>query len=588
VSARAAKKRAPARSARARRARASRVARGADGGGRAAADPARTKDAGRGAATPSPATPGAHRSAAPRTTPSWLEVNPVYTAADLPADLARRAPPPGKRPFTRGIHPRMYRDRLWTMRQYAGFGSAAQTNERFRFLLAQGQTGLSVAFDLPTQMGYDSDHVLARGEVGKVGVAISCLADMEALLADLPLDRVTTSMTINATAPLLLAFYVAVADGRGVPRAQLGGTVQNDVLKEYIARGTYIYPPAASIRLITDVFEFTAGEVPQWNSISVSGYHMREAGCTAVQELAFTLANGLAYLDAARARGMEGERIARRISFFFNAHNHLFEEVSKFRAARKLWAELLAERFGVRDPEALKLRFHTQTAGSMLTAQQPLTNVVRVALQGLAAVLGGTQSLHTNSYDEALGLPGAEAARLALRTQQVIAHESGVVDAADPLAGSYWVEALTAELDAKARELMARIDAMGGMLAAIASGWVQAQIHEAAYRWQREVEAGERVIVGVNRFADAEPPAAPPFKPDARVERERAAFLAAWRSERDGAACKAALTRLTRGARGSENLIPLILDALEAHATLGEVCDALRSEFGVYKPGTGT
>jgi methylmalonyl-CoA mutase N-terminal domain/subunit len=514
-------------------------------------------------------------------------VNPVYTASDLPADLARRAPPPGARPFTRGIHPRMYRDRLWTMRQYAGFGSAAQTNERFRFLLAQGQTGLSVAFDLPTQMGYDSDHVLARGEVGKVGVAISCLADMEALLADLPLDRVTTSMTINATAPLLLAFYVAVADGRGVPRARLGGTVQNDVLKEYIARGTYIYPPGPSLRLITDVFEFTAGEVPQWNSISVSGYHMREAGATAVQELAFTLANGLAYLDAARARGMEVERIARRISFFFNAHNHLFEEVAKYRAARKLWAELLAERFGVREEEALKLRFHTQTAGSMLTAQQPLTNVVRVALQGLAAVLGGTQSLHTNSYDEALGLPGAEAALLALRTQQVIAHESGVVDAADPLAGSYWIEALTAELDAKARELMARIDAMGGMLAAIASGWVQAQIHEAAYRWQREVEAGERVIVGVNRFADAEPPAAPPFKPDARVERERAAFLAAWRAERDGAACKAALTRLTRGARGSENLMPLILDALKAHATLGEVCDALRSEFGVYKPGAG-
>ena len=534
-----------------------------------------------------PAPVRAVREAARRTTPSWIEVKPVYTAADLPRDLERRAPLPGTPPFTRGIHPRMYSDRLWTMRQYAGFGSAAQTNERFRFLLAQGQTGLSVAFDLPTQMGYDSDHTLARGEVGKVGVAISCLADMEALLANLPLDRVTTSMTINATAPLLLAFYVAVADARGVRREQLGGTVQNDVLKEYIARGTYIYPPAASIRLITDVFEFTAGEVPQWNSISVSGYHMREAGATAVQEIAFTLANGLAYLEAARARGMEVERIARRISFFFNAHNHLFEEVAKFRAARKLWAELLEQRFAVRDPEALKLRFHTQTAGSMLTAQQPLNNVVRVTLQGLAAVLGGTQSLHTNSYDEALGLPGADAARLALRTQQVIAHESGVVDAADPLAGSYWVEALTAELESKARELMARVDAMGGMLAAIASGWVQGQIHEAAYRWQREVEAGERVIVGVNRFAENEAAAAPPFKPDARVERERAAFLAAWRSERDGAACKAALTRLTRGARGSENLMPLILDALKAHATLGEVCDALRSEFGVYKPGTG-
>jgi len=364
--------------------------------------------------------------------------------------------------------------------------------------------------------------------------------------------------------------------------------VQNDVLKEYIARGTYIYPPAPSLRLITDVFEFTAREVQQWNSISVSGYHMREAGATAVQEIAFTLANGLTYLGAARDRGMDVEQIARRISFFFNAHNHLFEEVAKYRAARKLWAELLGERFGVRDEEALKLRFHTQTAGSMLTAQQPLNNVVRVALQGLAAVLGGTQSLHTNSFDEALGLPGEEAARLALRTQQVIAHESGVADAADPLAGSYWVEALTAELETKARELMGRVDDMGGMLAAIASGWVQAQIHEAAYRWQREVEAGGRVIVGVNRFADVEPPAAPPFKPDPKVERERAAFLANWRSQRDGAACQTALARLTRGARGSENLMPLILDALKAHATLGEVCDSLRSEFGTYRPGAGT
>jgi methylmalonyl-CoA mutase N-terminal domain/subunit len=514
-------------------------------------------------------------------------VKPVYTAADLPPDLERRAPPPGTPPFTRGIHPGMHRARLWTMRQYAGFGSAAQTNERFRFLLAQGQTGLSVAFDLPTQMGYDSDHTLARGEVGKVGVAISCLADMEALLQGLPLELVTTSMTINATAPLLLAFYVAVADERGITRDRLGGTVQNDVLKEYIARGTYIYPPAPSLRLITDVFEFTASEVPQWNSISVSGYHMREAGSTAVQEIAFTLANGLTYLEAARARGLDLERIARRMSFFFNAHNHLFEEVAKFRAARKLWAGLLAERFGVRDEEALKLRFHTQTAGSMLTAQQPLNNVVRVTLQGLAAVLGGTQSLHTNSYDEALGLPGAEAARLALRTQQVIAHESGVTDAADPLAGSYWVEALTAELEARARELMARVDAMGGMLAAIASGWVQGQIHEAAYRWQREVEAGERVIVGVNRFAEPEPSAAPPFKPDPKVERERAAFLTSWREGRDAGACKAALARLTRGARGSENLMPLFLAALTARATLGEVCDSLRSEFGVYRPGAG-
>jgi methylmalonyl-CoA mutase N-terminal domain/subunit len=487
-------------------------------------------------------------------------------------------------PFTRGIHPTMYRSRLWTMRQYAGFGTAKQTNERFRFLLAEGQTGLSVAFDLPTQMGYDSDHTLARGEVGRVGVAISCLADMEELLAGLPLERVTTSMTINATAPLLLAFYVAVADARGVARAKLGGTLQNDVLKEYIARGTYIYPPAPSLRLITDVFDFTAREVPQWNSISVSGYHMREAGATAVQELAFTLADGLTYLEAARARGLDPTRIARRISFFFNAHNHLFEEVAKFRAARTLWAELLAERFGIADREALKLRFHTQTAGSMLTAQQPLNNVVRTTLQGLAAVLGGTQSLHTNSYDEALGLPSREAALLALRTQQLLAHESGVADTVDPLAGSYLVESLTAELEQRARRLLAQIDALGGMLAAIETGWVQRQIHESAYRWQREVESGERVVVGVNRFAEDAGPALPPFKHDPRIERARVRSLAGWRAARAAAACRKALARLERAARGSENLVPYILGALVARSTLGEVCDAMRRVFGTYKP----
>ncbi len=523
--------------------------------------------------------------ASARETTSGIPLRPVYDAADLPRDLARRTPPPGQPPFTRGIHPLMYRERLWTMRQYAGFGSAAHTNQRFRYLLAHGQTGLSVAFDLPTQMGYDSDHLLARGEVGKVGVAISCLADMETLLADLPLDRVTTSMTINATAPLLLAFYVAVADARGIPRSKLGGTVQNDVLKEYIARGTYIYPPGPSLRLITDVFEFTAREVPQWNSISVSGYHMREAGSTAAQEIAFTLADGLAYLGAARERGLDVARIARRISFFFNAHNHLFEEVAKFRAARKLWAELMRERFGVDDLEARKLRFHTQTAGSMLTAQQPFNNVVRTTVQGLAAILGGTQSLHTNSYDEALGLPGEEAARLALRTQQVMAHESGVTDAADPLAGSYFVEALTADLERAARDLIDRIDAMGGMLEAIATGWVQEQIHGAAYRWQREVESGERVIVGVNRFVEELPPPAPPFKPDPAVESERATMLGRWRSERDAGACRAALDRLSAAARGSENLMPHILASLVANATLGEVCDAMRAVFGVHRPG---
>ena len=512
-------------------------------------------------------------------------VKPAYLAADLPADLASRTPPPGESPYTRGIHAGMYRSRLWTMRQYAGFGSARQTNERFRFLLSQGQTGLSVAFDLPTQMGYDSDHVLARGEVGRVGVAISCLADMEELLDELPLDQVTTSMTINATAPLLLAFYVAVADERGTPRARLGGTVQNDVLKEYIARGTYIYPPRPSLRLITDVFEFTGRHVPQWNSISVSGYHMREAGATAVQELAFTLANGVAYLEAARARKLDLVAIARRMSFFFNAHNHLFEEVAKFRAARKLWAELLRERFGIRDPEARKLRFHTQTAGSMLTAQQPLNNVVRVTLQGLSAVLGGTQSLHTNSYDEALGLPSRESAVLALRTQQVLAHESGATDTADPLAGSYWVESLTAELEAAARALIAQVDARGGMLPAIADGWVQEQIHSAAYRWQRDVESGERVVVGVNRFADDQPVPPPPFQHDPEVERRRSAFLAEWRASRDRNACDAALRALDAAARGSANLVPLILGALTAKATLGEVCDTMRAVFGVHRPG---
>ena len=474
------------------------------------------------------------------------------------------------------------------MRQYAGFGSARQTNERFRYLLAEGQTGLSVAFDLPTQMGFDSDHPMARGEVGRTGVAISCLADMETLLEGLPLDAVTTSMTINATAPLLLAFYVAVADARGFARARLGGTVQNDVLKEYVSRGTYIYPPEASLRLITDVFEFTARETPQWNSISVSGYHMREAGATAVQELAFTLANGLTYLEAARARRLDLARIAPRMSFFFNAHNHLLEEVAKFRAARRLWAGLLTERFGIRDPEALKLRFHTQTAGSMLTAQQPLNNVVRTTVQALAAVLGGTQSLHTNSYDEALGLPGQDAALLALRTQQVLAHESGVADSADPLAGSYLVESLTAELETRARSLLARVDAEGGMLAAIGSGWVQGQIHEAAYRWQREVEAGSRVVVGVNRYTDEAPISPPPFRPDPEVERERAAFLAAWRNERDAGQAARMLQRLESGAGGSENLMPRILDAVKARCTLGEICDAMRRVFGAYRPGAGS
>ena len=524
----------------------------------------------------------------PRTTTSGIELRPVYSPADLPRDAARRMGAPGEPPYTRGIHPTMYRSRLWTMRQYAGFGTARQTNERFRFLLAQGQTGLSVAFDLPTQMGYDSDHALARGEVGKVGVAISCLADMEELLDRLPLDQVTTSMTINATAPLLLAFYVAVADARGTKRDALGGTIQNDVLKEYIARGTYIYPPAPSLRLITDVFEFTERELPKWNSISVSGYHMREAGSTAVQELAFTLADGLTYLEAARARGLDPVRIARRISFFFNAHNHLFEEVAKFRAARKLWSDLLRERFGISDPEARKLRFHTQTAGSMLTAQQPVNNVVRVAMQALSAVLGGTQSLHTNSFDEALGLPSSESALLALRTQQLLAFESGVTDTVDPLAGSYFIEALTADLEARARGLISHVDRMGGMLAAIECGWVQEQIHLAAYQWQREVESGERVVVGLNQFADDAPVPPPPFVHDPGVEAGRAEFLREWRGSRASGPWRESMSVLTAAARGADNLVPPILAALVARATLGEVCDAMRAVFGVHRPGEKT
>ena len=530
-------------------------------------------------------TPG--RQESERLTPSGVPIAPLYAATDLPPDLAARTPPPGQPPFTRGIHAKMYRGRLWTMRQYAGFGSAAQTNARFRYLLEEGQTGLSVAFDLPTQMGYDSDARAARGEVGRVGVAISCLADMETLLDGLPLERITTSMTINATAPLLLALYVAVADARGIARARLGGTVQNDILKEYIARGTYIYPPGPSLRLIGDVFAFTVAELPEWNSISVSGYHMREAGATAVQELAFTLGDGLAYLEVARERGLDLARILKRMSFFFNSHNHLWEEVAKFRAARKLWSDLLEERFGIHDREARKLRFHTQTAGSMLTAQQPLNNVVRTTVQGLAAVLGGTQSLHTNAYDEALGLPGPEAALLALRTQQVLAHESGAADTADPLAGSYLVESLTADLESRARALLEKVAARGGMLAAIESGWVQEEIHRAAYRWQRDVESGERVIVGLNRWGgESAPP--PPFRPDARVERERGRFLAAWRRDRPATAARTALARLERAARGSDNLMPHILAALKARATLGEVCDALRAVFGAHQPGGGS
>jgi methylmalonyl-CoA mutase N-terminal domain/subunit len=494
---------------------------------------------------------------------------------------------PGEDPFTRGVQPTMYRGRLWTMRQYAGFGTAEETNRRFRYLLQQGQTGLSVAFDLPTQMGYDSDHPLVVGEVGKVGVAIDSLADMEALLQGLPLDRVSTSMTINATAAILLCMYIAVAERRGVPRAQLTGTIQNDILKEYVARGTYIFPPAPSMRLVTDTFAFCADELPRWNSISISGYHIREAGATAVQEVAFTLADGIAYVEAAVRAGLSVDGFAPQLAFFFNAHNHLLEEVAKFRAARRLWARIMRQRFGAQDPRSWMLRFHAQTAGSALTAQQPENNVVRVAVQALAAVLGGAQSLHTNSRDEALGLPTEEAVRIALRTQQILAHESGVADVVDPLGGSYCVEALTERIEAEARAYLEKIDQMGGMLRAIDLGFVQQEIQEAAYQVQRALEAKRQIVVGVNEFASEDAARVPIFVVDERVAEEQCRRLRAVRARRDAGRVQAALAGLgeaaARSGEGSGNLLPAILEAVRAYATIGEICDALRAVFGAHQ-----
>ena len=499
---------------------------------------------------------------------------------------------PGLYPFTRGIHPTMYRGRFWTMRQYAGFGTAAETNHRFHYLLQHGQTGLSTAFDLPTQMGYDSDHPLAEGEVGRSGVAIASIEDMEALLEGLPLDRVSTSMTINSTAAILLCMYVAVARRRGVPDAALSGTVQNDILKEYAARGTYIYPPAPSMRLVTDIFRFCSERLPRWNAISVSGYHIREAGATAVQEVAFTLANGIAYMQAARSAGLDVDRLAPRVSFFFNAHNNLLEEVAKFRAARRMWARILRERFDCRDDRALMLRFHTQTAGSTLTAQQAENNVVRVAIQALAAVLGGTQSLHTNSMDEALALPTERAAKVALRTQQIIAHESGTADVIDPLAGSYYVEWLTSRIEEQARALIEGIDGMGGAVAAVEQGFIQREIQESAYRYQHQIEKGSRVIVGVNLYREEDEKAGLPIhRVDPALERSQIERLSAhrMRRERDAAAAGgpaphgAALARLERAAAGKENLLPFILDSVESRATLGEISDALRRAFGIHR-----
>jgi methylmalonyl-CoA mutase N-terminal domain/subunit len=518
-------------------------------------------------------------------TPSGIEVKRLYTPADTARqDYLRDLGFPGRYPFTRGVQPTMYRGRLWTMRQYAGFGTAEQSNRRYRYLLEQGNTGLSVAFDLPTQMGRDSDHPLASGEVGRVGVAIDSLEDMEVLLDGIPLDRVSTSMTINATASILLALYLVVAERQGVPWERVSGTIQNDVLKEYIARGTYIYPPAASLRVITDIFAFCAEHVPNWNTISISGYHIREAGSTAVQEVAFTLADGIAYVEAAVGRGLDVDRFAARLSFFFNVHNNFFEEVAKFRAARRLWARIMRERFHARDPRSMMLRCHAQTAGSSLTAQQPDNNVVRVALQALAAVLGGTNSLHTNSKDEALALPSEDSVRIALRTQQVIAYESGAADTIDPLAGSYFVESLTDEIEAAAARYLERIDQMGGAVRAIEAGYVQQEIQDAAYRYQREVEERRRIIVGVNEFQVSGEPSPELLRIDPAVERSQCERLARLRARRDGRAVTAALERVEAAARGTENLMPPIIEAVRAWATLGEISDAMRKVFGDYRP----
>ncbi len=518
-------------------------------------------------------------------TSSRIPVASVYTPDDLPSfDCAHDLGFPGEYPYTRGIHPTMYRGRLWTMRQYAGYAGAEESNRRFRYLLAQGQTGLSVAFDLPTQMGYDSDHPLAEAETGKVGVAIDSLADMERLLDGIPLDRVSTSMTINATAAILLCMYIAVGERQGVPLERLTGTTQNDILKEYIARGTYIYPPAPSLRLVTDTLAFCADRLPRWNPISISGYHIREAGATAVQEVAFTLGNALAYLEAARAAGLEVDRVAPRLAFFFDAQMNFFEEIAKFRAARRLWARITRERLGARDPRSSILRFHTQTAGVALTAQQPDNNVVRVALQALAAVLGGTQSLHTNARDEALALPTDDSALLALRTQQIIAHESGVADTIDPVAGSYYVEHLTGEIERRAAAYLERVGEIGGMLRAIETGYVQREIGEAAYRDQQDVEQGRRVIIGVNRYGTQGGPAPAILRVDPAVADRQKTRLRRVRGERDGRRFTAALDALARGAAGRDNLVPLILEAVRAYATVGEICDTLRRVFGVYRP----
>ena len=512
---------------------------------------------------------------------------PAATSSGVPILPWYGEPAPGSYPFTRGITEQMYRSRFWTMRQYAGFGSARESNARYRYLLSQGQTGLSVAFDLPTQMGYDSDDPLAQGEVGRVGVAIATIEDMRILTESLPLDRVSISMTINATASILLALLLAVARERGIPWQNLSGTIQNDLLKEYVARGTYIFPPRPSLKLTTDIFEFCGGELPRWNTISISGYHIREAGSTAVQELAFTLSNAIAYVEAALSRGLVIDEFAPRLSFFFNAHSNFFEEIAKFRAARALWAEIMRERFGARDARSWLLRFHAQTAGSTLTAQQADVNVVRVTLQALSAILGGAQSLHTNAFDEALALPTEASARLALRTQQVIAHETGVADVVDPLGGSGLVETWTEELKSRARSLIAKIDALGGAVAAIEKGFVARQIEEAAYAAQRDLEEGRRVLVGVNAFREEKDVSPPVMTVDPATERDQIERLSAFRAARRTPAAMEALESLRRDAREDRNLMPAILSAVGADATLGEIVSTLKSVFGEYHPGGG-
>jgi len=517
-------------------------------------------------------------------TDSNIPVETVYTPLDLENfDYLEQLGLPGEYPFTRGVQPNLYRGRLFTMRQYAGFGSAEETNKRFRYLLDQGQTGLSIAFDLPTQIGYDSDHLLARGEVGKVGVAIDSLKDMEILFDQIPLDQVTTSMTINSPAAIILAMYLAMAEEQGVDLSQLGGTIQNDILKEYVARGTYIFPPEPSMRLITDIFEFCGEKVPSWNTISISGYHIREAGSTAVQEIAFTLANGIAYVDTAVKAGMEVDKFGPRLSFFFNAHQNFFEEIAKFRAARRVWAKIMKERFGAQNPRSMMLRFHTQTAGCSLTAQQPMVNLMRVAFQALSACLGGTQSLHTNSYDEALALPSEHAVLMALRTQQVVAYELGVTDTVDPMGGSYFMENLTDQIEEQVINYIEQIDELGGAVRAIEQGFMQKEIQQSAYDYQKEVESNERVVIGVNKFVTQQEEPTELLKMDPTVSERQEEKLKKLREERNGKEVANALQQLRSAAQTDENLMPYILNAVKVYATIGEICDVLREVFGEFQ-----